>query len=234
MGRRRWLGVAIAATVIAGASVAVASAADGPGSDRLSQVNHIVVIYQENHSFDNLYGRWEAVRGLTAADAAHSTQVNQAGTPYTCLQQNDVNLTSPPLSATCTDTTTGTSFSSHFPNAPFSIDSYIPATATTCPAPGVFAPNGVLNGTGLPGGCTRDLVHRYYQEPYQLDGGKQDRYVTGSDAIGLTMGNYDTPALPIYKYLHAPGHPRYAIADALFQSAFGGSFLNHQWLIAAD
>src|SRR4051794_13436156 len=218
--------------MLGGATTAVA--ADGPGGDRLAQVDHIVVIYQENHSFDNLYGGWEGVRGRAAADAAHTTQVNQAGTPLTCLPQNDVNLASPPLSATCTDTTTGTSFASHFPNAPFSIDTYIPSTATTCPAPGVFAPNGVPNGTGLPGGCTRDLVHRYYQEQYQLDQGKQNRYVTGSDAIGLTMGHYDTPLLPIYKYLHTPGHPRYAIADAFFQSAFGGSFLNHQWLIAAD
>jgi hypothetical protein len=58
--------------------------------------------------------------------------------------------------------------------------------------------NGVLKGTGLPGGCTRDLVHRFYQEQYQLDGGKQNRYVTGSDAVGLTMGVYDTKQLPIY------------------------------------
>ena len=87
--------------------------------------------------------------------------------------------------------------------------------------------------TACPGGCTRDLVHRFYQEQYQLDGGKQDRYVTGSDAIGLTMGYYDTTALPIYQYLHAEGHPDYAIADNFFQAAFGGSFLNHQWLIAA-
>jgi phospholipase C len=47
------------------------------------------------------------------------------------------------------------------------------------------------------------------------------------------MGHYDTTALPVYKYLHAPGHPSYAIADDFFQSAFGGSFLNHQWLVAA-
>jgi phospholipase C len=57
--------------------------------------------------------------------------------------------------------------------------------------------------------------------------------VTGSDAIGLTMGTYDTRALPIYQYLHQGGHPHYAIADDFFQAAFGGSFLNHQWLIAA-
>ena len=38
------------------------------------------------------------------------------------------------------------------------------------------------------GGCTRDLVHRFYQEQYQLDGGKQDRYTTGSDALGPHAG----------------------------------------------
>ena len=36
--------------------------ASGAGGDQLSRVNHIVVIYQENHSFDNLYGMWEGVR----------------------------------------------------------------------------------------------------------------------------------------------------------------------------
>jgi hypothetical protein len=41
----------------------------------------------------------------------------------------------------------------------------------------------VLAPSGLEGGCTADLVHRYYQEQYQLDGGKQDRYVTGSDGV---------------------------------------------------
>ena len=96
------------------------------------------------------------------------------------------------------------------------------------------APNGVPNGSGLPGGCTRDLVHRFYQEQYQLNDGRQNRYVTGSDAVGLAMGVYDTRALPIYEYLHRRGHPRYAIADNFFQAAFGGSFLNHQWLIAAS
>jgi phospholipase C len=77
------------------------------------------------------------------------------------------------------------------------------------------------------------LVHRFYQEQYQLDHGRMDRYVTGSDALGLTMGRYDTRQLAIYRYLHTPGHPRYVIADNLFQGAFGGSLLNHIWLVAA-
>src|SRR5439155_25569649 len=107
---------------------------------------------------------------------------------------------------------------------------YIAPTDTTCPALGVFAANGVANGSGLPGGSTRDLVHRFYNEQYQIDGGRQDRYVAGSDAAGLVMGYYDTRQLPIYRYLHSAGAPHYAIADNFFQAAFGGSFLNHQWL----
>ena len=57
--------------------------------------------------------------------------------------------------------------------------------------------------------------------------------MSGSDSAGTTMGVYDTTQLPLYTYLHEKGHPHYAIADDFFQAAFGGSFLNHQWLIAA-
>jgi acid phosphatase len=220
------------------AGSAAAGRGDGDHGDHHGHhsrgAGHIVVIYEENHSFDNLYGSWEGVNGLENADPAHSRQIAQNGTPYACLLQNDVNLTAPdPLSPTCTDTTTGTPFVSHFPNAPFRIDDYITPMDTTCPAPGTPAPNGVKKGTGLPGGCTRDLVHRFYNEQYQIDGGRQDRYTTASDADGLTQGYYDTRSLPIYRYLHEPGHPPYAIADSFFQAAFGGSFLNHQWLVAA-
>jgi acid phosphatase len=218
---------------LAGAALLAAPAGASGGGDhgRLDKISHFVVIYEENHSFDNLYGRWEGVDGLRRADRAHTRQIDQAGDRYKCLLQNDVNLTSPPLSVECTNPTPA--FTSHFRNAPFTIDDYIAPEDTTCPAPGVFATNGVPKGTGLPGGCTRDLVHRFYQEQYQLNGGRQNRYVTGSDAVGLTMGTYDTRKLPIYAYLHGPGHPAYAISDRFFQAAFGGSFLNHQWLVAA-
>ena len=224
MGRKLALCAALVAVL---AVPATAQAKNG-----LGKVDHVVVIYEENHSFDNLYGGWEGVDGLSHADAAHTTQVSQQGQAFQCLMQNDVNLTSPPLPADCANTT-GSAFSSHFQNRPFLIDDFISPEDTTCPAPGVFAPNGVKKGSGLPGGCTRDLVHRYYQEQYQLNDGAQNRYMTGSDAVGLTMGGYRTRQLPIYRYLHSGGHPSYAIADRFFQGAFGGSFLNHQWLVAA-
>jgi len=216
------------------AALAASGANAGRGDDQLAKINHVVVIYEENHSFDNLYGGWEGVNGRANADASHTIQIGQAGVPYTCLLQNDVNLTSPPLPADCADATTATPFVSHFTNAPFSIEAFIPKDARTCPQPGVFAPNGLPPSPGnLPGGCTRDIVHRFYQEQYQLNNGHQNLYTTGSDAVGLTQGFYDTRALPIYAYLHDGNHPHYAIADDFFQSAFGGSFLNHQWLIAA-
>src|SRR4029077_16676319 len=49
---------------------------DHDDGGRLKDYKHIVVIYQENHSFDNLYGLWgrvgeDGVRGLPDADPAH-------------------------------------------------------------------------------------------------------------------------------------------------------------------
>jgi acid phosphatase len=231
---------AAVASLLALSALPAAGSESDRGNSPLNKINHIVVIYQENHSFDNLYGSWPGVNGLANAGATHTQQIKQNGDAFNCLLQNDVNLASPtPLATTCTDTTgtlppaTSTPINSHFTNAPFGIDAFITPADTTCPAPGAFYPNGVPKGSGLPGGCTRDIVHRYYQEQYQLNGGKQNLYVTGSDAAGLAMGVYDTRALPIYKYLHQEDHPSYVIADNFFQAAFGGSFLNHQWLVAA-
>src|SRR5712691_6315598 len=225
MGRYKRVWRKLAFAILAGTLVVAVSAstASSAGPDPLRKINHIVVIYEENHSFDNLYGGWEGVNGRANADAAHTTQVDQTSTrtAHSCLLQNDVNLVGLGCNA--------------FANTWWLIDPLISVSATTCPTIlGAFAfPFGVPNGSGLSGGCTRDLVHKFYQEQYQLDGGRQDRYATGSDSAGMSMGVYDTRALPIYQYLHSDPHPHYAIADNFFQAAFGGSFLNHQWLIAA-
>jgi acid phosphatase len=244
---RRVTRLGLVALSLVALGLAPASVSAAPKDGPLGHFKHLVVIYEENHSFDNLYGNWGSVAGQhvvgrSDADLAHTQQIAQDGSTYRCLRQLDVNLTAPsPLSATCGPETvtlgdaSTVTYSSHFANAPFDIDTYIPPTATTCPdRDHLFSfPNGILNGQGLPGGCTRDLVHRFYHEQYQLDGGQQNRYLTGSDANGTTMGYYDTTQLPIYQYLHANGAPKYVIADHFFQAAFGGSFLNHQYLIAA-
>ena len=217
-----------------GRCCAATAKSDDNRNDKLNKVRHIVVIYEENHSFDNLYGGWEGVNGRANAHLAHTLQVGQSGTAYTCLQQNDVNLTSPPLSGIAATPTTSTPLRKPFSKRTVLNRSVASGKRADVSSARRVLPERCLPGpTNLPGGCTRDIVHRFYQEQYQINGGQPNRYTTGSDALGLTQFYYDTQALPIYQYLHGNGHPHYAIADNFFQGVFGGSFLNHQWLIAA-
>src|SRR6476659_4976276 len=154
------LAVATAGTLsgsaVAGSAPAASSSTPAPTSVATKPTlpggyRHLVVIYEENHSFDNLYGTWgqvrgQAVDGLSHATAAQKTQVAQDGSPYGCLPQDDVNLTVPPRSDTCQDPAHGIS-ASHFGNAPFAIDHYIKPGDRTCPPEGTFAPNGVLKNS---------------------------------------------------------------------------------------
>src|SRR2546423_3513247 len=126
-------------SVLALTALPAAGSESDPGQTQLEKINHIVVIYEETHSFDNLYGTWEGVNGRSNASAAKTLQIKQNGAVFACLLQDDVNLTSPtPLATTCTDTTgtvpaaTSTPFNSHFTNSPFSIEAYIPKDARTC------------------------------------------------------------------------------------------------------
>src|SRR4051794_41383832 len=94
--------VSLAAVMVAAAATGTSVAAGNPGH-RLHKIKHVVVIYEENHSFDNLYGGWGGVRGLADADSAHNPQGDQSGVGYGCLKQDDGDLTSPPLPPTGTD-----------------------------------------------------------------------------------------------------------------------------------
>src|SRR5262252_959003 len=90
---RRAILLAIAAAVLL--PVLVPLPAAGAGSDVLSRVGHIVVIYQENWSFDSLYGKFPGARGL--ADAGNAVkQVDVNGSPYTTLPQPLDTGTKPP------------------------------------------------------------------------------------------------------------------------------------------
>ncbi|RFB79129.1 alkaline phosphatase family protein [Methylovirgula sp. 4M-Z18] len=75
---------------------------------------------------------------------------------------------------------------------------------------------------------TGDLVHRFYNEQLQIDGGKMDKYVAYSDASSLVMNYYDGSKLPLWNYAK-----QYVLMDNFFHAAFGGSFLNHFWLVCA-
>ena len=86
-------------------------------------------------------------RASTGSTARARPQVDQAGSAYSCLLQNDVNLPSPPLAPTCTDAAHGVREPRSRTRRSGSRTTSSP-TDTTCPAPGVFAPNGVLKGIG--------------------------------------------------------------------------------------
>ena len=162
-------------------------ASEFEGDASLRRLEHIVVVYLENRSFDNLYGQFEDANGLAAAAAA-PLQVNASGTPFATL----------PVTA-------ASALPTSLPNAPFDITRYIPANTPTV-----------------------DLVHRFYQEQMQIDGGRMDKFALVSDAKGLVMGFYPTETLPL-----AAEAERYTLCDNFFHAAFGGSFLNHLWLVAA-
>jgi acid phosphatase len=177
----------VATPIGAATSVVVGHNNNVPGLERLQ---HVVVIYLENHSFDNLYGEFPGANGLANAHRA-PLQIDLAtGLPYVTLPS----IASEPFLAT-------------LPNAPFNIEQYIPG------------------GTSA---FTPDLVHRFYQEQVQIDGGKMDKFATVSDAKGLSMGYYHTMTLAL-----AAEAQRYTLCDNFFHGAFGGSMLNHIWLIAA-
>ena len=158
-------------------------------SPGINKVNHVVVIYLENHSYDNLYGQFAGANGLSNATAANTTQVDASGAAYAFL---------PTITGT-------TAFPANLPNTYFNIDQYVPADMK------------------IP-----DVLHRYYQEQLQIDGGKMDKFALYNSSSGLTMGYYKTSLLPL-----ATLAQQYTLCDNFFHSAFGGSFLNHIWLIAA-
>jgi phospholipase C len=159
------------------------------GDPALRALDHIIVIYLENRSFDNVYGEFAGANGLSSATGA-PLQVDGSGNAFTTL---------PAVPGMASIPTT-------LPNAPFNIEQFVPANVPT-----------------------RDLVHRFYQEQTQIDGGRMDKFALVSDAKGLVMGFYHTAGLPL-----AAEAARYTLCDNFFHGAFGGSFLNHFWLIAAQ
>lgn len=182
---------------IAGAGAARAQDFAPPTSrPGLEKVGHIIVLYLENRSFDNLYGLFPGADGLAQATDA-PPQVDRDGTPYATLPPVIDTSAKPPIA--------DPRFPSRLPNAPFRIEPFV----------GIDQPIG-------------DLVHRWYQEQAQIDGGRMDRFAAISDAQGLTMGYYDGSRLPMWVFAR-----EYVLADHFFHGAFGGSFLNHIYLVCA-
>ena len=83
---------------------------------------------------------------------------------------------------------------------------------------------------------TKDLAHRFYTEQLQIDNGalepssgSMDKFVAWSDNPSLTMTYYDGTPLPEGRLAQ-----QYLLCDHFFHASFGGSYLNHQFLVAAQ
>ncbi len=180
-----------------------------------SQVSTIVVIYAENRAFDNLYGNFPGALGLGEVldrdghpRAAYVPQIDRDGTVLAVLPPVWGGVTAAGYVPVVTQAQ-----SAGLLNAPFSIEHAFTAQS------GVTLSSSTV---------TRDLAHRFFEHQMQIDGGKNDGYAAWSDSGGLTMGHYDYSGSALYALAR-----QYVLADRFFQGAFGGSFLNHQYLICA-
>jgi phospholipase C len=129
---------------------------------------------------------------------------------------------------------TGSSAKNIYPQIDASAQPYVTLPTSTTDARFHDLPNRPFDVADLGLGLTDkvgDLVHRFYQEQVQIDGGKMDKFALISDAHGQSMG-YFGEGLMGSTYLWALAKD-YTLADAFFHPAFGGSFLNHQWLACA-
>ncbi|HEV8261245.1 MAG TPA: acid phosphatase [Burkholderiales bacterium] len=62
----------------------------------------------------------------------------------------------------------------------------------------------------------------------QINGGRNNQFVAMTTVGSWAMGYYDGSAQKLWQWARG-----YTLADNFFMAAFGGSFLNHQWLICA-
>lgn len=177
------------------------------------QVKTVVVIYAENRSFNNLFADFPGVeKPLSALSATDCQQRDRDGSVLTSL---------PPVwggvlqvGAQSVDGVTypnAVQFQENLPNAPFALK----------------GPNAEDLPLSL---VTRDLWHVFYQNQMQINGGKNDGFVAWADSGGLVMGHYAQSRYSLRLWDVAK---EFVLCDNFFQGVFGGSFLNHQYLISA-
>lgn len=179
----------------------------------LDAIQNVVVIFAENRAFDNLYGLFPGANGIPGVNpSSRGTYIPQKdfdGSVLPVLPPTWGGLTVAGQRVTLSQAQT-----MGWPNRPYQLDD----------------PKGVQgSGTVIAQDVTtRDLVHRFYNNQMQINGGANDKFAAYSDAGGLSMGYYDGSKMALWKLAR-----QYTLADNFFMGAFGGSFLNHQYLICA-
>src|SRR5436305_1251593 len=192
-------------TSLYGTGLAGAAERSAKGTSGIDQIENIVVIYAENRSFDNLYGLFPRANGLRGVTGKMAAQVDRDGSVLKELPPIWDGLTAKGVTPAVTEAQT-----LHLPNRPFAIDD----------------PKGFNLSPNIP---TRDLLNLFYQNQMQINGGKNDKFVAYGNSGALVMGHYKNgDQLPLWQIAR-----QYTLADNFFMGAFGGSFLNHFWLVCA-
>jgi len=202
----------ISLTLAGGIALAIAACSSHDDCDTNCQLQNkvqtVVVIYAENRSFDNLYGLFPGANGIPGVNPTASGTISP---------QIDRTAASPVLAklpqtwggvtAAGQSTVVTQAQSDNLPNASFKIESTFNIDKSV---------------------ITRDLYHRFFENQMQINGGKNDKFAGWADAGGLVMGYYDGSSMAMWNIAKAN-----VLADNFFMGAFGGSFLNHQYLICA-
>ncbi|MFM0305397.1 acid phosphatase [Paraburkholderia sediminicola] len=178
------------------------------------QVKHIVVIYAENRSFANLYGNFPGVQHpLDAVSAERYLQLDRDGkTPLPRLPAIWGGLVPQAQEVDGKRYMIGQKDIGNLRNGPFHI----------ADSQGAPLPTGVI---------TRDLVHRFYQNQMQINAGRNNQFAAWGDSGGLVMGHYRNSADTLRLWNLAQ---QYTLCDNFFMAAFGGSWMNHIFLISAQ
>jgi acid phosphatase len=178
------------------------------------QVKQIVVIYAENRSFANLYGNFPGIQHpLDAVAAERYLQLDRDGkTPMPRLPAIWGGLVPQAQEVDGKRYMIGQKDIGNLRNGPFHLTD----------AQGAPLPTGVI---------TRDLVHRFYQNQMQINAGRNNQFAAWGDSGGLVMGHYRNSADTLKLWSLAQ---QYTLCDNFFMAAFGGSWLNHIFLISAQ
>lgn len=161
-------------------------------SNLKDKIDHIIVIYLENRSFDNLFYGYKGADTSDVPLQSYPLQINGEGKIYSYIEMGPNAIQS--------------GFPKQINNTAFLLDEFIPQE-----------------------GMIPDMVHRFYQSILQINNGKNDRFAYISNEKALVMGYHNMRESHMWRYAK-----EFTLCDRFFAAAYGGSFLNHQWLIAAQ
>jgi acid phosphatase len=177
-----------------------------------ANVKNVVVIFLENRSFNNLFANFPgAFAPLSGVSPSIAAQKDRDGSVLPTLPKVWGGMVPDRQNIGGKDYVINESQVSGLPNAPYALKD--------------------LEGNPLPEGLvTRDLWHRFYQNQMQINDGKNDGFAAWADAGGLVMGYYGETQKNLGLWQIAR---EFTLCDNFFMAAFGGSYLNHQFLVAA-